>query len=256
MFTLSRARKTYQEENGVERVDSLDGQNRLWIREYFVDGKSNGERTVYYSSIGKCHIKEFYKDGKREGTRTTWHENGQLGVQEYFVEGKADGKVQSWYDNGSEMREQFYRSGRPEGTDKIWFMNGTLMSISRFQDGLRISRRKWHRNGIIECIAYFKDGKINGRHRIWYNNGQYCALKTWNMDRREGEQKFWNEDGTVVHHEYYYQEKIFPDFKAGSVVFRTLKIRLYTRMMCKRWIKCKIFLISDLTSIIMNMISI
>ena len=246
--------EVYDQDDGTKRMDHHvvwleTGERKLWIREFTLDGKATGMRTVYYPDTGLLKISEFYRDGERQGERKMWHANGQLQMQGFYKDGKLEGTVQSWYDNSMIEKKMVFRDGKREGTAQSWYENGIPHSLAYLQNDSEQEYRCWYRNGYISRLTNHRTGKC----KAWYSDGRLHVKKSHN---NEGEYKFWNKTGKLRCHEYWRGDNHVYDFAVGSIVFRKLKIRLYMLSLRKKYSVLNPFIISDLTMLLVHMLHI
>lgn len=69
------------------------------IREWFVNGRSEGVRTRW-DDKGRRYSESEVKDGVLNGLHRVWHTNGQMACEMVFVSGKGNGVARRWNSNG------------------------------------------------------------------------------------------------------------------------------------------------------------
>ncbi len=82
-----------------------DGKTRA-IEQTYVDGKLNGEVTVYFKS-GKPRVKSMFKDNLRDGQFTEWYESGDKLVDANYVAGELEGKLIRYAADGTTTEETY-----------------------------------------------------------------------------------------------------------------------------------------------------
>lgn len=123
-------------------------------------------RELVYSD-GRLMLREFYKDGKREGERKVWHDNGFLLVHEFYKNGELYGEGKRWYYNG---QLQLHDVHGKEGECRGWHDNGQLQFIEFVRDGKRDGvRKEWLRNGQPRSLMMFHNNTRNGEYKIWHH---------------------------------------------------------------------------------------
>lgn len=100
------------------RDGRADGLSRFWyengqmeVKEHFVRGVSNGQRTRWYADGGK-KSEVLIKEGQLVGVFREWHANGQLARETPLSGGVADGEVKSWDELGKALRSTRVKNGR------------------------------------------------------------------------------------------------------------------------------------------------
>jgi antitoxin component YwqK of YwqJK toxin-antitoxin module len=74
------------------------------MEQNFVDGKLNGNVTVYFKS-GKPRITTPFKDNLREGKVTEWDESGRKVAEAEYAGGKLNGKLIRYAADGTATEE-------------------------------------------------------------------------------------------------------------------------------------------------------
>lgn len=95
------------------------------------------EVTCFYAD-GKLRIREFYLDGKHEGERKLWHRNGRLCMHEFYRDGIYEGKWKFWHDNGRLFVKQFFQDGKREGECRSWGADGHIWGWEFYRDSRQI----------------------------------------------------------------------------------------------------------------------
>lgn len=90
--------------------ESFYQSGQLWIREFFQNGKRDGERKVWYRN-GQIFVSSFYRSGNPEGIHIGWHENGSPGMRDFYRNGRVDGECKFWGRDGRAY-SHFYRDGK------------------------------------------------------------------------------------------------------------------------------------------------
>jgi antitoxin component YwqK of YwqJK toxin-antitoxin module len=82
-------------------------------------------RMIWYVS-GQLWAREFYLNGKFEGERKTWYKNGMLESCQFYRADKLEGKCEEWYDDGYPLVQVFLRDHKMEGEYKRLLEDGHI----------------------------------------------------------------------------------------------------------------------------------
>lgn len=163
---------------------------------------SRKEYRVYHENE-KLWMREFWKNGKPNGEFSKFYKNGRLEEQKFYRNGELNGEYKFWYENGRLMEYTLYQNGKREGKRMIWFSNGKLGGYEFYQNGnLEGERKYWHGNGQLKAQEFYQNGNLEGEHKYWYDNGNISELSIW-KNNLHLESKFWSIEGNLWKHEIY-----------------------------------------------------
>jgi hypothetical protein len=77
-----------------------------------------------YRGEGGLMMKGQYVDGKQDGEWTMWYDNGQKASTDHYKSGLQDGEHIGWYTNGKISAMGKYKDGKREGVWKRWDPQG------------------------------------------------------------------------------------------------------------------------------------
>ena len=117
-----------QEEGTYETGNIKTGKWTLWAEdgkvikeEHYLNGKLNGEKTVYYAT-GSLHTKGEYIDDKPNGRHLEYDEQNRVSYEYNYLNGTLDGIYNAYndgvlwreclYKNGDILREKEYKNGK------------------------------------------------------------------------------------------------------------------------------------------------
>lgn len=156
---------------------------------------SNGSGTLYHYDVeGKVLEVSQVKDGKQTGTWTTFYPNGNKSEEGEF-KGNLQYITTTWNPHG----KQVITNG--SGTYASYY---DLEQVNMFETGtLRGGLREglWTRfydtgTDTLQTVVYI-NGKMNGLLKLYFQNGLTYSEGEMKDDKREGEWKWYTEDGSL-----------------------------------------------------------
>jgi len=107
---------TKQREGAYEKENVKTGKWTLWAEdgkviqeEHYLNGKLNGEKSVYYAT-GSLHTKGEYADDKPNGRYIEYDEQNRVSIECNYLNGEFDG-IYNAYNDGVLWRECLYKNG-------------------------------------------------------------------------------------------------------------------------------------------------
>jgi antitoxin component YwqK of YwqJK toxin-antitoxin module len=104
------------------------------IKYNVVDGKKNGEFTIFYST-GKVQIQGTMKDNKNNGLWKYYYQSGALESEGEFKDDLVSDKWTWYYKNGKIKETGIFIKGKREGKWTSYFINGEIKAIFLFRNG-------------------------------------------------------------------------------------------------------------------------
>lgn len=95
------------------------------------------EYKTFFYTTSQLNIREFFMNGKREGERLKWYSTGQLRERSFYKDGKLDGKYNKWYACGCLEYKEFYVNGHLEGKRTVWWCSHIVKYRPRFIENYR-----------------------------------------------------------------------------------------------------------------------
>ncbi len=113
-----------------------------------VDKEFEGEWKYYHENSPKIMTREFYKNGKLNGNRTVYFISGNIAEVVNYIDGQKDGVYKKTLDNGIVVEEDIYANGELNGLATFRDPSGKVTATGKYKDGKR--KGKWQ---------FFEDGK-------------------------------------------------------------------------------------------------
>ena len=222
-------------------VDSVRNRQGLWYE---------------YHHTGEFRAKGMYKDNNRIGEWLFLYASGQTEQKgKYDKKGRAQGLWQWYYESGQLMREEHYVNGNREGEIKDYDEEGHVILTGQYVDNKKEGLWKLQLKDYLEIGLYVNDepdslwksyympsktkffegsfqaGVPVGIHTAYHPNGEKKYVGGYSGGMRDGEWKFYNEEGynylTIFYKndiEIKWQgEKIYPTYEES---LRTYNIKL------------------------------
>lgn len=136
--------------------------------------------TVYRDLQGRKVAEGVLKYDQPVGPWRYYYPDGALRARGRFVRGLPDGRWVVYFNSGMVQREDTYQLGVPDGPVRRGWPDGSDRLQGRISQGLRV-----------------------GRWRTWYANGQIESDGDYREDRRQGDWRFWNDQGRLLRHVRY-----------------------------------------------------
>ncbi|MDR2037791.1 MAG: hypothetical protein LBQ60_07705 [Bacteroidales bacterium] len=175
-------------EHGIER--GYEYKTGLLLKEHnYVNGKQHGPQMCYMNSnVGNFIERSHYDNGILHGAFSQVFVNGDvLRRKGMYVHGKKDGL---WIENNKEGRtlnEIIYSDHETRREVKVFFNNGKS----------------------VESIDNYVDDKKHGLSRIFYfSTGNLKTEYTYVSNKRHGEYRHYNEDGSLREEGLYENDSI------------------------------------------------
>ncbi|MEN8203858.1 MAG: hypothetical protein ABFS28_14765 [Bacteroidota bacterium] len=148
---------TFHNENGC-----------LISREYFENGKLNGEDREYFVG-GELKQLALYQDGMLNGPLANYLGNGTLESISYYVNGSEEGIAYSYFPDGSLSMELYSFHGELQGWARTYSVEQKPYKTYYFDQGKPLFILNHDTSGaVLDTFRYFKDGN----HQEFYPNGK------------------------------------------------------------------------------------
>jgi MORN repeat protein len=89
----------------------FDGSDQKMMEGNYLDGKQDGEWTLWYDSGQKQSV-DHYKNGVQEGEHIGWYPNGKTSAIGQYKNGQREGVWKRWDPNGFKNWEEIYKDGK------------------------------------------------------------------------------------------------------------------------------------------------
>ena len=212
---------TYDLDNNlIESVNYTNGVENGLMKEYSQDGRvirvtnyKNGY--IVYSEW----INRIDNNGFKQGRWLEFYDNGQILSEVVYLNNKINGYAKYYDMNGSLINIVKYNNGvEADNTENItkldyrkeYYSNGKIKIEASYKDNVPEGiRREYDSTGKILNSYIFKKGVIVGegiidqqltKHGPWieyYNNGKKKSEGSYNNGKREGQWKFYDNDGNI-----------------------------------------------------------
>jgi antitoxin component YwqK of YwqJK toxin-antitoxin module/CHAT domain-containing protein len=175
---------------------------------YFPDGstqtkgqKENDNKIgewLYYSAPGVLDSKGNYAEGYRNGDWADYFSNGKVKARMNHLDGYKHGPYQTWLEDGSLAEQGTYWYDKQDSAWQYFYPSGKIKEEKIFKrDTLHGCQKSYFENGVIE----YEGNKVNGlKEGQWVyrfeNTGKVKTTGAFLADEREGEWKYFYEDGT------------------------------------------------------------
>jgi antitoxin component YwqK of YwqJK toxin-antitoxin module len=164
------------------------GNGNLEMNIHFVNGKADGQDTIYYEVGGINLIRSHYQ-GKEDGTWMFYREDGSLKWEKNWMAGEASGKHIFYYPDGTIYKIEEWSLGQLTGVKKEFY------------------KGKNGEEGKIKKEINYKDGKFHGLYITYFKNGQVESEQLFNSDQKDGLSKYYYDDGKLFYTENYNKGK-------------------------------------------------
>jgi antitoxin component YwqK of YwqJK toxin-antitoxin module/Tfp pilus assembly protein PilF len=212
--------------DGIVKTFFADGTIRSEMN--FSNGLRNGRTKEYFADGSDSRVTNFL-NGKEHGEFLDYSELGKLLVSGQYTNGIQTGHWTNFYSTGEKLREGDYTSkGYRVGPWKEYHRNGNLETEATYgkkgvlngelymydDDGIKYNHNTY-KSGVIQQMRYYnKDGKellnqkLTGRRLAvieYHPNGSKAAEGELVNNLREGEWKFFSEEGGWLESKYEYK---------------------------------------------------
>ena len=182
--------------NGQKESEGYTTESTKWETEWYDDGTLKREEK---------------DDGKHRWVKT-YHPTGAPAEETFYKYVPEEGCVEHgprchWDDEGRKRSEKSFALGKQDGVATVWYPDGSRSSQEVYRDGELTLRRGFTRDKLAWEKAYQR-GKLHGTSRAWYPNGQLKSEETFREGARWGDCKQWREDGALVFHVVYEENRI------------------------------------------------
>lgn len=145
-----------------------------------------------------------YVNGLKEGNCITYYDNGQVLRDEIWKAGKLEGKYTSFHENGKLKAKGVHKKHMKVGEWKYYDEKGELTGIEKhsnwkgdvFIDNLIITYYVNNQPDEVQKGTYINDLE-EGSIKLYNKNGKLIKDTNYNAGKKEGERKFYREDGTL-----------------------------------------------------------
>ena len=160
------------------------GNDNLEMYIRFVDGKADGQDSVYYES-GQLNLIRSHYQGKEDGLWMFYREDGSLKWEKNYMAGAAEGKHIYYYPDGTIYKSELWSMGA---------MNGVKKEFFKGENG---------EEGQLNKEIHYKNGKWDGLYITYFQNGQVESEQSFVQDNKDGLSKYYYDDGKLFYTENY-----------------------------------------------------
>ncbi|HKC68863.1 MAG TPA: tetratricopeptide repeat protein [Bacteroidia bacterium] len=220
--------------NGKEISYFSNGQKKYEVD--VINEVLQGDLVQYYES-GKVYEKSTFKNDKRNGPFVLYYEDGTKMSEGVYKDDKIVGEFKSYNNNGTLQKQGVYsEKGLTIGSWKEYNKTGKVLKDYQYSEkGKLISYKDYTGTGkleneliykneeLVESKSYDETGKIihdqkkNGKNfagAFFYINGNKLSEGNYVKDEKEGEWKYYKEDGWLSEISMYKNGK--PDGKSTT----------------------------------------
>ncbi|MBK8846177.1 MAG: toxin-antitoxin system YwqK family antitoxin [Bacteroidetes bacterium] len=126
------------------------------------------------------------------------NQSDEIAESGYLLQGKKDGVWKKYYTNGPLNRLEEYSDGVLNGTVVELNRGGTIDLDENYVDGKLHGLRVKYHYGMQSVIEHYKSGLLHGEKIMYYENSQKQEEGVYNNGKREGETKWYNQDGKLI----------------------------------------------------------
>ncbi len=208
--------------------------NCLWQEYNYNMGKISDTAKMYDINTGKLKYSLEVNDNRPDGQFTAYAHGhvvttGQLndsiknglwkeyypGTDQIFREanyknGKFDGSVITYFENGQKKKEEQYRDGWQSGIQKTYYKNGMLKSAETWDYNVPDGPASYYDSTSgqkTKDLTYFTDQtnlvQLNGYCANYYEPGSIKTEGTFIYGEKNGEWKFYDENGRLTSIKYF-----------------------------------------------------
>ncbi len=184
-------------------------------------GKKQGPWKEYHES-GELAAKGSYKNNMRVGKWVFYHRNGKIEQEGTFnSKGIPDGEWKYYYESGNLLKAETLVNGENDDTYTEYSDSGVVIVQGQYAEGFESGEWIYTIGDIIEKGTYtdgvqtgwwiqqnksdgkivfkgeFRDGKPEGKHIWYYPNGNKKSEGFYSDGIREGDWRFFSEDGSL-----------------------------------------------------------
>ncbi|MEG1909496.1 MAG: hypothetical protein RR190_00815 [Bacteroidales bacterium] len=158
-------------------------------------GKKHGDWLFYFSN-GQVEQEGRYTNGKLDGDWTWYYSDGQPRLQQSYFEGQLEGPSTEYDEKGKILAKGSYVEGYEDGKWEYWEQNERIMGTYRGGERHGEWKSYWNTTGKkLSFKGSFVNGLPNGKHLYYWDNGVLREEAHYNMGRRTGIWKKYNEKG-------------------------------------------------------------
>jgi antitoxin component YwqK of YwqJK toxin-antitoxin module len=158
------------------RTESVEREAFGLLEKYAVDKKTGVKHGVFEKFELDMTLIEHavYVDGKLQGERTIFYANGSPEIIEYYKSDILTGNYKAFYDNSQMEIEGKYTDGVMSGIWKRYYENGQLMEEVTFAENLENGPFiEYHENGKLKAEGQYSGGnKEQGVLKLYDENGE------------------------------------------------------------------------------------
>ncbi|MCB0479572.1 MAG: hypothetical protein KDC84_15500 [Crocinitomicaceae bacterium] len=157
---------------------------------------------------GRRSLLIHFKNGREDGIDTSYYPSGCIMAIRNNIEGVRDGNWKFYYD--STYQEYFienYIGGMKHGPQRYYYKNGNLSKVENYNmnslDGKKIeyyfSKDYLDSTSLKKKLEIeYKKGKYNGKYLMFTPDGKPLIEEIYVMDVKDGEQKYYHENGNLL----------------------------------------------------------
>ncbi len=116
---------------------------------------------TYYDSRGYLSYKETYLNGKYNGERTIYYVGEKISEVKNYKNGVLEGKYVMYFENGKVKQEGTYHDGNKVGREVRYYKSGKKEVTGQYRAAVKFGFwTHYNENGTVSKKVYYKDGKI------------------------------------------------------------------------------------------------
>ena len=160
------------------------GNDNLEMFLHFVNGKADGQDTVYYEDGTKNLVRSHYQ-GKEDGKWAFYREDGTIKWEKNYMAGQAEGEHIYYFPRGGIYKIELWSMGK---------LNGVKKEFYKGQNG---------EEGKLKKEVNYKNGMFDGLYITYFENGQVESEQMFIKDQKDGLSKYYYDDGKLFYTENY-----------------------------------------------------
>lgn len=169
-----------------------DSTGHVHEKDFYVQGKLQGELTFYFTGTKTLKTRYNYKDGKLEGIAHFYDSLGYLKENVHFKQGKPDGEAWIYFAGTNKIkRHARYSMGELDGT-AIYFdsITNNIRAQINWKQGKATGTSKWYTaTGKLVRTVVFKPGRPLGEKTYYDTTGM--VISQGGVDDNLDDQGLW-----------------------------------------------------------------
>jgi len=147
--------KEFDAKNGTAKVKFYSKEGKL-LSEGNMEAKNKIGEWMYYAEESKAIImRENYVDGKLDGEKTTYYQDGAITERLQFVKGKQEGESIYLSPKGKVLKKLYYKDGLLNGPAEYYDAYGNRTMKGFYKDGMKSGAWTYYKGSKVLFEKYY-----------------------------------------------------------------------------------------------------